>query len=391
MKAPLLALLAALAAVSVAGAQDAPLQMTASTARAGRVDLTLTGPPGARVDVTDVSARPRMVGSVTLDETGTAAIRHAAEWACAPRKRSFDAQGTAPDGTVVAASTEVTTPSCAHRYAIRVRPHSPRAGRRVTVRIRDRFRLGDTHVRVCARGPAHLKRCGHAPLHVRLARPGRWHIRAKQSTKTVRVRPRRHLRLLATGDSMIQIVDGFLKDRLGRRRVSVKSDAKISSGLSKPAFFNWPAHARHQVASYHPDITVMFIGANDGFPFGSTPCCGKAWRHKYANVASGLMRTYARSGTVYWCLLPAPRAANFRRVFVAVNAALRRAAKRHKDTVHLVDLPRTFTPGYRFRQTISWHGRTVSVRQDDGVHLNVAGASIAASLLIHRMARGGVF
>jgi hypothetical protein len=89
-------------------------------------------------------------------------------------------------------------------------------------------------------------------------------------------------------------------------------------------------------------------------------------------------------------LLPAPRAANFRRVFTAVNAALRLAAARHPDTVRLVDLGATFTPHGRFRQSIRWHGRRVSVRQGDGVHLNVTGASIAATLIIRALRHDGV-
>jgi lysophospholipase L1-like esterase len=386
VRAPLIALLVAAAVVPMAAAQDAPLQMSASQARTGRVDLTLTGPAGAQVEVTDESV-PRRVGTVTLDANGAGTIRRAATWTCRHRSHTFSATGSAPDGTALEATTTATTPNCGHRYALVVRPRHPRAGQPVRVSVRDRFRLGDTHARVCARGPGNAKTCHRAPARLRLAQPGRWHIRVKHTAATVRVRPRKHLRVLATGDSMIQIIDGFLKDRLAERRASVRSDAHISSGLSKPDFFNWPAHAREQVASYHPDITIMFIGANDGFPFGSTPCCGTAWRHKYAKVAAGMMRTYQRSGTVYWCLLPAPRASNFRRVFVAVNAAVRRAAKR--THARLIDLPHTFTPGYRFRQSIVWHGRSVSVRQDDGVHLNVAGASIAATLMIRRMVRGG--
>ena len=47
-------------------------------------------------------------------------------------------------------------------------------------------------------------------------------------------------------------------------------------------------------------------------------------------------------------------------------------------------------PGYRFRQTIRWGGRTVSVRQGDGIHLNVTGASIAATMIVRAMRRDGV-
>jgi hypothetical protein len=55
-----------------------------------------------------------------------------------------------------------------------------------------------------------------------------------------------------------------------------------------------------------------------------------------------------------------------------------------------VPLARRFTPGYRFRQTIRWGGRTVSVRQGDGIHLNVTGASIAATMIVRAMRRDGV-
>ena len=104
------------------------------------------------------------------------------------------------------------------------------------------------------------------------------------------------------------------------------------------------------------------------------------------------MASYARrgAGSVYWATLPAPRSASFRRVYRAVNQALRDAARRHPGEVHLVRLASRFTPGFRFRQYIRWHGRYVSVRQPDGVHLNVTGASIAATLIIQAMRRDGV-
>ena len=46
--------------------------------------------------------------------------------------------------------------------------------------------------------------------------------------------------------------------------------------------------------------------------------------------------------------------------------------------VRLIRLNSVFTPGGRFRQFIDWHGKRVNARQKDGVHLSVAGASIAA-------------
>jgi len=194
-------------------------------------------------------------------------------------------------------------------------------------------------------------------------------------------------RVLATGDSMIQIVDSFLASRLERRRgVRVISDAHISTGLSKPFLFNWPKYASGQMRRHRPRVTVMFIGANDGYPLrtrsGSVACCGRAWSNQYARVARRVMRTYRRgAGRVYWLLLPQARGGPFRQVFPAVNAGLRRAARGMKR-VRLVHLNRVFTPHGRFRSAMRYHGRVVTVRQPDGVHLSVAGASIAATKVI---------
>jgi hypothetical protein len=94
------------------------------------------------------------------------------------------------------------------------------------------------------------------------------------------------LRLLATGDSMIQIVDGYLKSRLGRA-TTVRSDARIGTGISKLAELDWSRTARGQASDFKPDVTVMFLGANDGFPMmtpaaASVVCCGSGWVAEYA-------------------------------------------------------------------------------------------------------------
>src|SRR3954452_8385047 len=144
----------------------------------------------------------------------------------------------------------------------------------------------------------------------------------------------------------------------------MRSDARISTGISKPFMFNWPAHARASARELHPDLTVMFLGANDGFPMGTpsggkAPCCDQAWVREYARRARKMMRSYARrgAGTVYWLLLPAPRRDRCGRVFRPVNRALRSAAASFPGVVHLIDLGRTSTPGGRFRQTMIFRGR----------------------------------
>lgn len=198
------------------------------------------------------------------------------------------------------------------------------------------------------------------------------------------------LRLLATGDSMIQIIDSHLEQRLARRRgATVRSDAHIGSGISKPGLLDWVRKARRQAAGFKPDATVMFVGANDGFPIAGAQCCEDAWVAAYAKRVEEMMRAYLRGGRsyVYWLTLPAPspRRASLARIYRRVNVAIKRAAERVGGGVRVIDTARVFTPAGSFRQTITFRGKTINVRQADGVHLSTAGASIAATLIVDRL------
>jgi uncharacterized protein len=202
--------------------------------------------------------------------------------------------------------------------------------------------------------------------------------------------------VLATGDSMIQIVDRQLAKRVERHDLRVRSDARIATGISKPGLLDWPRHARSQAARYAPRATVVFIGANDGFDM-RTPshrrarCCGKAWVREYARRAGKMMATYARggSGRVYWLLLPQARSGFFRKVYPRVNAGLRLAARSEprgvRRRVRLVELNHLFTPHGRYRASMRWHGHRHRVRQRDGIHLSVSGAAIAAAIVARKM------
>lgn len=283
---------------------------------------------------------------------------------------------------------------------------APRQGpiaRSVKVAVRRRGNVGRYETRLCVAPPAIGWTCRKLVFRdgvrrlvpdFKLAAPGRWLFELRNHEQRLReatrVRPRGRLSVLVTGDSMAQIFDHYMADGLGAA-AAVRSEAHISTGLSKPSMLDWVANSRGQARRVRPDVTVVFIGANDGFPMstpsGATaPCCDGAWVAEYARRAAQMMRAYRRgsAGRVYWLTLPAPRGGNFRSVFGPVNAAIRRAARRTPG-VHVVPLDRIFTPGFVYRDTLLWGGRNLSVRQGDGVHLNNAGASIAAHKTIARM------
>jgi hypothetical protein len=103
------------------------------------------------------------------------------------------------------------------------------------------------------------------------------------------------------------------------------------------------------------------------------------------------MQAYARSGaaSVIWLAVPAAR--DPRRVpgNTAVNVALQRAAA-GLPAVAVEQLDAIFTPGMRYADTLLRDGRAITIRQSDGIHLSIAGARIAADLVLDRLRSAGV-
>lgn len=207
-----------------------------------------------------------------------------------------------------------------------------------------------------------------------------------------------HGRILASGDSMIQYVDNFLAKEVRPEHFRVRNDDHVGTGISKPFLLDWPRHAGKLARSYRPTASVVFLGANDGFSMRwdgkLRACCGVAWRKAYAARAQRMMQGLERGGAarVYWLTLPAARPRMWNHVYGAVNLALRQAAAREgPELVRLIDMGRVFTPSGHFQQTIVRGGHRVSVRQADGIHLNVAGARIAARVVVRRMRADKLF
>jgi lysophospholipase L1-like esterase len=377
----------------LAAPASADLTLTARAPRAGQIVLRVHGTPGAPATVTDRLTGATRTFTPSRDDT---VLRRFAVWSCSASLRHFTATQAG-----ASAAARVRTPTCRRRLAVVAPPSLRSPGRGVLV-LRDNWRLGGFGGRLCvkapglARGRCRAARVGPGRRFARFGfdarRPGGYRVSLINRFQTIRgvVRsrpPGGRLRLLATGDSMIQIVDSFLAERLPH--VDVRSDARISTGISKPSLLDWQAHSREQARELRPDVTVVFLGANDGFPMAGAECCGMAWIAQYARRAREMMRTYARGGRgrVYWVLLPAPRSGFFRQVYPAVDTALRRAAAGLEDDVRLIELDRVFTPGNRYRASMRIGGHRVRVRQRDGIHLTAAGASLTANLVIRALRR----
>ena len=324
--------------------------------------------------------------------------------------RTFAIVGQYADGAQGERSVfSVRTPSCRHRLTLTA-PRKADPGGFVTLTVRDTFDVGRTTARVCLAGLCKGVRLppgdavGRVRLRVRprtgirplkLAAPGQ---RLEQSiavgvppTKAVASGPT----ILTTGDSLMQSVDAILGDRLSRRANPV-SDVKVASGLTRSTVVDFPKLARQQVRRYRPAATAVFLGTNDVFsmitPEGvEVPCCGEAWGAEYERRVIDLMQVYTQGGTAFvaWLTVPAMRDTRRTPAGIAVNAALRRAAKQVPGAF-VVPADKLLTPNGVFEPTVTRRGRQVPIREDDGIHLTIPGARIVAAALVKGLSRAGV-
>jgi hypothetical protein len=198
--------------------------------------------------------------------------------------------------------------------------------------------------------------------------------------------------LLVTGDSLAQPLDVELARRLATQGVRTVRDVHLGTGISKSGLLDWGRLSAAQVRKDKPDAIVFFLGANEGFPFPagagrSANCCGPQWAAQYATRARQMMETFRRNGAarVYWLTLPMPRDAARQRIARSVNAAIVAAAQPYRAQVRVIDMTQVFTPGERYRVAMAVGGRTTIVRRPDGIHLNDAGAAVAAGIVMGRL------
>jgi len=207
--------------------------------------------------------------------------------------------------------------------------------------------------------------------------------------------PRRPLHtLLVTGDSMSEPLDSDLAQLLAPKGVHVIQEPHVGSGISNTLLVDWGKLAALQVREHHPDAVVIFIGANEGFPMPGpsgreVECCSTAWAAIYANRVRQMANTYRQNGLarVYWLTLPTPREAARAAIARVVNAAIEVGVEPWANQIRVIDTVPIFTPNETYRDAMSVHGSQTIVRQADGIHLNDAGSSLLAGIVLARIER----
>lgn len=198
------------------------------------------------------------------------------------------------------------------------------------------------------------------------------------------------LRVWVGGDSMTKVLGEALVRQASETGVMTPvQDSQLSSGLTRPDFFDWPGHFNQLVMSDAADVYVVMFGANDSqgiqTPAGAIYQPGEAgWTVEYRRRVAGVMDLLKRDGRmVIWVGQPIMRSEEFSARMAELNAIYREeAAKRY--WVRFVDLWPLFTaPGGGYDAYIADDdGEVKLMRHPDGVHLVREGGEKAARAIL---------
>jgi hypothetical protein len=201
------------------------------------------------------------------------------------------------------------------------------------------------------------------------------------------------LRVLAVGDSIGEdLAIGLARALSGRKSFALKPDARQSTGLARPDYFDWAYQMALDIRDFRPDVVVAAFGANDAQAFlakGHGVRVGTSeWKRIYRQRVGRIMDEVSSSGRpMIWVGMP-PMAAQWRSQNMRmINRLFRAEAPRHAGVL-FVDSWKLFAgPGGSYSAYLpSSSGQQQLVRTSDGIHLTAAGLDRLASEIMRVMA-----
>lgn len=200
------------------------------------------------------------------------------------------------------------------------------------------------------------------------------------------------LRVWVGGDSMSQVFGQSLVAFVDDTGVMESTlDYRISTGLTRPDYFNWPAHLDAEMARLDPEAVVIMFGANDAqgmevdgqvFERLSEP-----WKDEYRRRVAGTMDLLRADGrVVYWVGQPIMRDPGFSDRMAQLNEIYRSEAEL-RPWVRYIDSYSMFADDSGAYQAClpGVDGTVQDLRQGDGIHLSRPGGDVLARAVLDQI------
>jgi hypothetical protein len=201
----------------------------------------------------------------------------------------------------------------------------------------------------------------------------------------------RPLRLWVGGDSLGQFIGGDLKNSFADSQLSeVADDYNISTGLTRPDYFDWPARLTQEMstAEGRPEALVLMLGGNDDQPMrrdndSIVQPLTDAWADEYRSRVATVMDVSAYSDTrLFWINLPPMRDDVRNEITSVINEIVfdEAAVRSWVEVINIIPLF-TSPEGTYTDQLLDPGGTLRKARAPDGVHLTATSSTWIAELV----------
>jgi lysophospholipase L1-like esterase len=195
----------------------------------------------------------------------------------------------------------------------------------------------------------------------------------------------RKLRVAIVGDSLAGGL-GYFAERVFRPRlVTVSGQGRISTGLARPDYFNWPYTMRRIVDRFDPDLVIVMLGENDHQSLQDVRGNREAligtsgWPPAYRERVLRMMRiATARGAKVVWAGLPISADFRLREHSRRQNDIFEFAASISSDVVYFDSWDRFRDPTGGYTAYFREGNRVILIREGDGLHFNAVGYTLVA-------------
>jgi hypothetical protein len=195
------------------------------------------------------------------------------------------------------------------------------------------------------------------------------------------------LKMWIGGDSMAGVYgQSLVRAATDTGVISAELDYRVSSGLTRPDFFDWPAELADISEHEKPDIVVVMFGANDSqgirTPDGKVfQATSEGWVAEYRRrVAEAMDELEATGRMVVWTGQPVMESADFSEKMATMNQIYMEEAAKRPWVVYL-DSWSVFVDSHGNYNAYlpDGSGDELLMRAGDGVHLSRAGGDRLAA------------
>lgn len=200
------------------------------------------------------------------------------------------------------------------------------------------------------------------------------------------------LRVLIVGDSIGLDLGGPLQSDLAQTGVvNAALDARESTGLTRPDYFNWPGELGSDLSRVDPQVVVIMMGANDAQDFlgpPDVPYTAPQWNTLYGQrVAQFMQIAQSKGAAVVWVGMPPMQNPGLNAQMADLNGVVQQQAASAHPPVTYLSTDRslgTAQSGYTAFIT-NGGGQVVNVRTPDGTHLTPGGGQVVAEQVINEL------